>query len=315
MKTGQSQPKRRRPGGCLRVFLFTMLGIFLAAAAALYLLLGNSPVPRETPVRIDLERLRAMAGEQANLPVRLNALIVADGAYPSAMVVAGSGLGTMRMAFPTFQITYEDGAIVVDAPHSQAAHASAFPGMPYAPEAYDQMQQAMRNSKLILATHEHFDHLGGLASSPYWEEIKPKLRLTRAQFEHIGPEVGFPDGALDGLTLLPDFTDYYPAAPGVVLIPAAGHSPGSQMIYVRLQNGAEYLLVGDVVWNSLSLERQSGRSLLASLALKEDRKIHGQQVRALINLAGDGSIHMVISHDGEQIEEYINQGLIGDGFE
>ncbi len=315
MKTGRSQPKRRRPGGCLRVFLFTLLGIFLAAAAALYVLLGTSPVPQETPVKIDLERLRAAAGEQSKLPVRLNTLIVADGAYPSAMVVAGSGLGTMRMAFPTFQIVYEDGTVVVDAPHSQAAHASTFPGMPYTPEAYDQMQEAMRNSRLVLATHEHFDHLGGLASSPYWDEIRPKLRLTRAQLEHIGPEVGFPAGALEGLTLLPDFSNVYAAAPGVVLVPAAGHTPGSQMIYVRLQNGAEYLLVGDVVWNSLSLERQSGRSLLASLALREDRSIHGQQVRALINLAGDGSINMVISHDGEQIEEYIDQGLIGYGFE
>lgn len=315
MKTGQSLPKRSRLSGCLRVFLFSLLGILLVLAIVVTALLGYSPVPKTSPYKIDLERLRALAGEQGKLPVRLNALIVADGMYPSAMVVAGSGLGSTRMAFPTFQIVYEGGAIVVDAPHSQAMHASAFPGMPYAPEAYDQMQEAMRNSTLVLATHEHFDHLGGLASSPYWNEIKPKLRLTRAQLEHTGPEVGFPAGALEGLTLLPDFSDDYAAAPGVVLIPAAGHSPGSQMIYVRLQNGAEYLLVGDVVWNSLSLERQSGRSLLASLALKEDRKIHGQQVRALINLAGDGSIHIVISHDGEQIEEYINQGLIGDGFE
>jgi glyoxylase-like metal-dependent hydrolase (beta-lactamase superfamily II) len=33
-------------------------------------------------------------------------------------------------------------------------------------------------------------------------------------------------------------------APGVVLIKAAGHTPGSQMVHVRLASGKEVMLVG-----------------------------------------------------------------------
>jgi hypothetical protein len=106
----------------------------------------------------------------------------------------------------------------------------------------------------------------------------------------------------------------------VVLIEAAGHSPGSQMIYIRLQTGAgttqEYLLVGDVVWNSLSLQRETGRAWLASLSLNEPRDVHANQVRALINLQkAEPALHMVISHDGAQIEAEIKEGLLGGTFE
>jgi hypothetical protein len=87
------------------------------------------------------------------------------------------------------------------------------------------------------------------------------------------------------------------------------------MIYVQLQNGAEYLLVGDVVWSSKSLERLKGRPLLTSLFLGENRRIHGYQIRTLYNIAQNEPINLVISHDGRQLESYIEQGLLGESFE
>lgn len=48
-------------------------------------------------------------------------------------------------------------------------------------------------------------------------------------------------------TLLPDMSDGHPraVAPGVVVIPLPGLSAGSHMVYVRLENGREYLFTGD----------------------------------------------------------------------
>jgi hypothetical protein len=74
-------------------------------------------------------------------------------------------------------------------------------------------------------------------------------------------------------------------------------------------------LVGDVVWNSKNLEQLTGRPLLTNLVLNEDRKIHGQQIRTLYNIAQNEPINLVISHDGAQIEAYIQQGLLGNNFE
>ena len=112
-----------------------------------------------------------------------------------------------------------------------------------------------------------------------------------------------------------DYDGYYRLAPGMVLIKAPGHTPGGQMVYVRLQNGAEYLLVGDVVWNSESIDRLVGRPLLMNLAMNEDQAALGSEIRALYNLARSEPIHLVVSHDGEQIEQYMRQGLLGSSFE
>jgi hypothetical protein len=201
-KTPSTPPVRR--GTILRVIGFSLLGLIILIGLAAYLLLGYSPVPKTTSYQIDMARIRALAVEGGQpLPVRLNALIIAEGAYPSSLVVAGTGMQNIRMTFPTFQIVYLDGSsIVVDTPHTQAMHAEYFPGMPYYPKAYAQMQAALTKSKLILATHEHFDHLGGLAAAPNITELLPKARLTGRQIANIGPEIGFTTGLLESLPRL-----------------------------------------------------------------------------------------------------------------
>jgi hypothetical protein len=87
------------------------------------------------------------------------------------------------------------------------------------------------------------------------------------------------------------------------------------MVYLRLQNGNEFLLVGDVVWNMESLARLRGRPLFISLLLQEDRSATQNQLRTLYNLSQSEPVHLLISHDYEQIESYIQPGLVGGGFD
>lgn len=306
VKRGRSKLK-----SALRVILATFALVMIAA----YILLAISPVPETSNYELDLEPVRQLAldGDKP-LPVRLNALIVAEGGLPEIMVIAGSSFREQRMAFPSFQVVYEDSTIIIDAVHSKVEHDTLFPNKPYDPEKFELMQAAMRESRYILATHEHFDHIAGIAQSPYLDEISGKVLLTGEQIDNAGPDTGFTPEMLNALTPL-DYDKYHIIAPGLVLIKAAGHTPGSQMVYVRLQNGIEHLLVGDVVWNSKNLDRLTGRSLLTSLVLKEDRGIHGHQIRTLYNISQNEAINLVISHDGDQIEQYIREGLIGNGFE
>ncbi len=299
----------------LKIVLYGVLALVIIAGVAGYLLLGFSPVPETSDYKIDLTQIRqlALAGEGA-LPVRLNAMIVTEGAYPEIMVIAGTSFQEQRMVFPTFQIVYEDSSIVVDAVHGEADHHEMFPGKPYDAEKFELMQTAIRQSRFILATHEHFDHIGGLAKSPYLEEIRGKVILTGEQIEHAGPETGFTPAMLAAFTPL-KYEQYHRFAPGVVLIKAAGHTPGGQMIYIQLQDRMEYLLVGDVVWNLKNLDSLTGRPLLINLVMNEDRQSLGQQMRSLYNLAHSETIHLVISHDGPQLESYMQQGLLGSSFE
>jgi glyoxylase-like metal-dependent hydrolase (beta-lactamase superfamily II) len=310
-----SKPPRKWGRRFLKIVLYVVLALVIIVGVAGYILLAVAPVPETSEYEVDLAQVRqlALAGEES-LPVRLNAMIVADGAFPKTMVIAGSGFQEHRMAFSSFQVVYEDSAIIVDAVHNQADHEAMFPGKPYDTEKFETMQTAMRHSRLILATHEHFDHIGGLSKSPYLDEIKEKVILTKEQIDHAGPETGFTPEMLAQFTPL-DYEQYHRIAPGIVFIKAACHTPGSQMIYVQLQDGAEYLLVGDVVWNSENIERLTGRAWLTNLFLGEDRKIHGHQIRTLYNIAQNEPINLVLSHHGAQPDEYVRQGLLGDGFE
>ena len=277
--------------------------------------MGISPVPEVSSYQLDVAQVRQLAASgDGPLPVRLNALIVAEGTNAKTLVIAGGGFQDQRMVFPSFQVVYADGTVVVDAVHTQAEHSQSFPGQPYDTRKYDLMQTAMRRSRTIIATHEHFDHIGGIANSPYFDEISAKVRLTAAQVANAASLAGFPSALLAKLTAF-DYDGYYRLAPGLVLVKAPGHTPGSQMVYIRLQNGSEYLLVGDVVWNSESIDRLTGRPLLMNLSMNEDRASLGNEIRTLYNIAHSEPIHLVVSHDGEQIEQYMRQGLLGSSFE
>ncbi len=313
--TEQPTPPVKRGRRILTIAGIVVLALAVVVCVAGYILLNVSPVPETSTYPIDMTQIRQLAtsGDGA-LPVRLNALIVAEGTNAKTLVIAGGGFQNQRMVFPSFQVVYEDGAIVVDAVHTQAQHSQAFAGEPYDTAKYDAMQAAMRRSRTIIATHEHFDHLGGIANSPYFDEISAKVRLTAAQAANAASLAGFPPALLAKLTTF-DYDGYYRLAPGMVLVKAPGHTPGGQMVYVRLQNGSEYLLVGDVVWNSESIDRLTGRPLLMNLSMNEDRAALGNEIRALYDLARSEPIHLVISHDGEQIEQTMRQGLLGSNFE
>ena len=62
---------------------------------------------------------------------------------------------------------------------------------------------------------------------------RPHLKLTQAAI---------------GRFIVLDYPQYYPVAPGMVLIRAPGHSTDSQMVYVRLQSGREILHSVDSAW-------------------------------------------------------------------
>jgi glyoxylase-like metal-dependent hydrolase (beta-lactamase superfamily II) len=313
--TEQYTPPIKRSRRILIIVGIVVLALVVIVGVAGYALLAISPVPETSTYPFDVTQIRQLAtsGDGA-LPLRLNALIVAEGTNAKTLVIAGGGFQDQRMVFPSFQVVYGDGTVVVDAVHTQAQHSQSFAGEPYDTAKYDAMQAAMRRSRMIIATHEHFDHLGGIANSPYFDEISAKVRLTAAQAANAQSLAGFPPALLAKLATF-DYDGYYRLAPGTVLIKAPGHTPGGQMVYVRLQNGAEYLLVGDVAWNSESIERLTGRPLLMNLSMNEDRAALGNEIRALHDLARSEPIHLIVSHDGEQIEQYIRQGLLGSNFE
>jgi glyoxylase-like metal-dependent hydrolase (beta-lactamase superfamily II) len=104
-------------------------------------------------------------------------------------------------------------------------------------------------------------------------------------------------------------------APGVVLVKAPGHTPGTQLVYVRTRDELELLFVGDVAWHRDQLARLHYRPrLVTDFFLGEDRAAVLAQFRTLHELTrAHPQLLLVVSHDRDQREELIARGLLRDG--
>ena len=188
---------------------------------------------------------------------------------------------------------------------------------PFDPAAAERVQRAVDRARLIVVTHEHGDHVAGVIRAPDATELARKTVLTRTQVDTLTsmpqmPEIKLsPDLARRFIVV--DYNDYYPVAPGMVLIKAAGHTPGSQMVFVVLESGREYLLVGDVTWHMDGVRQITGK---AAPWITEDEPAVLDQLRWLNQLStSDPQIVIIASHDDEQHKDLIRRRLLREGFE
>jgi glyoxylase-like metal-dependent hydrolase (beta-lactamase superfamily II) len=171
----------------------------------------------------------------------------------------------------SFLLTRPGPDIVIDSGMTEAdAHALGFDQ--YFPPAQQQVERELRRAGLILFTHEHLDHLGGLLRLPDFGAVVGHALLTPGQLAGSAADaLPWPVGARAAIRRF-TYRGMAAVAPGVVLIATPGHTPGSQMIFVRLENGREYLFAGDTATMGRNWRWRRGRSrLLAQFVAPEDR--------------------------------------------
>jgi glyoxylase-like metal-dependent hydrolase (beta-lactamase superfamily II) len=291
--------------------------LIVVAGAAYYWLLVESHVPTDAQFALDIGEVRRLSGAMpGDPPTAIEVERVGVFRAPATAIVAGDGWQTRELPVFSYRILYPQTSVIIDTALNKEIGGENLNS--FDADAFARMQSAIGKASLILITHEHLDHIGGLTVQPNLSSVLPATRLTREQLADpkLMLPAKFPDHALDGYAPI-SYQKYLAVAPGIVLVKAPGHTPGSQMIYVRTANGAEFLFLGDVAWlfRNIELQRERARLITTFMIKEEDRQAVFGELAALKRLhAAQPGIHIVPGHDGAAIDELVAAGWLKSGF-
>ena len=296
--------------------------LLLAAAGVVWgPALAGPPAAQVSPAwNANLSSIRAAASlVPGRRPLRINVLKFAESRRTKNFSIKGAPAAPSVQARTAFQVMFADGHLMVDAGMDQQVHRFFGRGVdePYDAQAAGQVERAVAAATLIVVTHEHGDHVAGVIHSPRAAALAAKTILTKTQVQTLltapqMPEIKLTD-EMAARYVVVDYEKYYPLAAGVVLVKAPGHTPGSQMVYVALESGVEYLLIGDAAWHMDGVRLMKGKD---APWITEDQNAVMSQLTWLNELSrAEPRLVIVASHDDEAIADLIQKGMLGGRFE
>ena len=298
-----------------------ILLLVVVLGGAYWYLVADGAVDETSDYKADIAGWRALiSGDTAALPTALRVEIVGRDSVPRAATEAGGAFEPYVMARTAFQLDGPSGSVIIDSGMDKDIAAATQRDEPsYDEAAYARVIAAMGNAARVAVTHEHPDHIGGVARFPVPARLAERLTLTSKQFEGlrlfapggvVTPEIANADiRGLDAPERI---------APGVVMIPAEGHTPGSVMFFVKMADGREVLFLGDVAWTITNVTKPALRPRLVQdyfMTPPENRAEVGAQLRALHELAAaEPDLVMIPSHDEQVLKRLIAAGVVKEGF-
>jgi len=305
----------------MKTVLATRLSLVLLGAAVLTAAAQpqrNQAAAASWTVRLD--QIRQVAGMiPGRRALRINVLKFAESRRSKKFSVQGAPDEPSIQARTVFQVVYADGTVMIDSGMDEQVHRFFGRGAiePYYPDAAKQVERALRSARAILITHEHGDHVAGVIRTPFVSELAPKTVVTRAQVEELESNPQMPEikitAEMASRYNVVDYEKYLPFGPGIALVKAPGHTPGSQMIYVALESGREYLFIGDTAWHMDGVRLIKGKD---APWIQEDKAALLAQLQWLNELnRTEKNLFIIASHDDDEHKELIAKGVLGDGLE
>ncbi|WP_310533884.1 MBL fold metallo-hydrolase [Novosphingobium sp.] len=285
-----------------RINILLMILLVFVGAPVWYLFIDSSPWSNKS-ARLDIAGARQLvAAASGQRPDRVAFELVAFRSATGNLLAAGSGFRPQLVGVMAYRLEVPGARPIVIETGLTPAYAQELGMENFDAAAQVRVDDSLRTASLILVTHEHADHLGGLAAitaTPGGAAIAAKARLNRFQVPSAQSTPALPWAT--GLKIPATLTQDRPqlVAPGVVVIPTPGHTPGSQMIYVQLANGTEFLFVGDTAPREVSwLERRPPSRLVTDFTVPQDRVALIGWLNALHDLARSApKLNLIPGHD------------------
>lgn len=296
--------------------MFSRIALLLILLVALpYYWLLMDPGPTSAPLMpIDIARLRAEAALHSGpRPTAIEYAAIARETRFGTLLVAGGGLKTDQTAVLVWRLVTPGGDTVINAGLTpDQAFASGFGD--YYPELQLRVDAWLKSAKRILFTSEEIDHIGGLVTvMPRVDAVAPRIVGNAAQVAAIAAlQPSAASALLPPVAALSGPLGYAGVAPGVAVLRAPGHLPGSQLIYVQLQSGHEYLFTGDTapMFRNVLWQRPRSR-YMAEWIGHEDRAATTSWIKGLAQLqAREPRLTLVYGHDFAWLTDPVN----GPGF-
>lgn len=297
----------------LKWFLFVL--ILIVGLTYYWLLLDNRPGDAQ-PKPVTIAQLRQLAASMpGQAPDAVEVELSAFRRLPGSLFVAGGGLTGKQVGVMAWHLPVQGGKpIVIDSGLTKAAATEM--GMEQFDEAaQSRINLALRGAGLILITHEHIDHEGGLvALNDAGALVAARLNPAQISGNRWTELLPWPKGARPAPTL--QGTVPLAVAPGVVVIPASSHTAGSQMIYVRLASGPEFLFAGDIATFTQNWTETRARSrLIGDWFAPEDRDEVFAWLRTMQALKAQSPALVILpGHDYEWVSDPKNKTGVRKGF-
>ena len=228
-----------------------------------------------------------------------------------------------RMSHPSFVLEWADGRVLlVDLGMSQdearnfGAGAELIGARPIEPHTPTAAQLGARADDVegVLFSHLHHDHVDGITAlcegrSRPLRVFGTKAQLTRPNYLTTrGLDILNEAGCVELVPLEEgNPLEPVPGFPGVRVIAAAGHTPGSQIVVARVGDGESaksYAFTGDIVNIRDGVRHDLPKPwIYSTLVVPEDTDRLGEVRRFLRRLHQDEDVTLLVQHDELSIQE------------